>query len=416
MTRQALHDFHRTLAVIGHWCELNGARYDVPGTWDAQLTVLREWFQGKPWTDNGWPLWIAAVMAASGHCPPDPLGCLGAYEVLRLSGAWARQGKRIRAALLDGRLPKIWVDRLENFTWPELRGFPPERPMPPVYVPSLELDHWTADLRANIYHPSHLVMWSRCGFQGFYRYEEGLIRPPSAPSIRGRTGHHTIRLDLEHKVATWELLPDDAITDYALDYFKRAWSDGVRLTDDEKDHGIQTIRGHYLDQSVRAALHHHRTLAPRIFPTHLERRFRLTVPNRPYQLGGTVDIWEPRRIRDTKITEKAYSQSDVDGSVQLTTYALAARVLDGQNPDAVSLDTLRVTSSDVVTKILTSSRSDQDFEALFLRTDVVHRQRELGVYQPAPPDSWWCSEKWCGYWDICPHGRRGRLRRQWTGV
>jgi len=33
---------------------------------------------------------------------------------------------------------------------------------------------------------------------------------------------------------------------------------------------------------------------------------------------------------------------------------------------------------------------------------------KTGIFPPTNPDSWWCSEKWCGYWDdVCPFGRKG---------
>jgi hypothetical protein len=34
-----------------------------------------------------------------------------------------------------------------------------------------------------------------------------------------------------------------------------------------------------------------------------------------------------------------------------------------------------------------------------------------GLYPPAHPGSWWCSEKWCGYWSTCPYVGNGQAKR-----
>ena len=59
--------------------------------------------------------------------------------------------------------------------------------------------------------------------------------------------------------------------------------------------------------------------------------------------------------------------------------------------------------------VVANLRANQ-FELLQLG-QVAYEYVTAGRYLPAAEDSWWCSERWCGYWNICPFGARGRSNR-----
>jgi hypothetical protein len=122
-------------------------------------------------------------------------------------------------------------------------------------------------------------------------------------------------------------------------------------------------------------------------------------------------------IRDTKTSGKSPTKSLMDGSGspgiaddsdQLTTYALASLVLDKKLPDLMVLDYLIYTPARHDTKyVQTKTVRDMNDVNTFLNrfANAVHAYRS-GVFVPAKADYWGCSEKYCGYWSMCPYAKR----------
>jgi hypothetical protein len=153
----------------------------------------------------------------------------------------------------------------------------------------------------------------------------------------------------------------------------------------------------------------------------VQRRFDIDVEGEDIVLIGYMDIDEGSTVRDTKTTRGFPKEDDVISSSQLTFYAMAKFVLDGKKPDAVMLDYLldrsrnkRDTAPKAVTLI--SQRDEAHFQALLNRIERAQQVIESGVFMPAPPGSWWCSESWCGYWNLCPWVRQGKsiaVKKEW---
>lgn len=122
-------------------------------------------------------------------------------------------------------------------------------------------------------------------------------------------------------------------------------------------------------------------------------------------------------IRDTKTSGKSPTKSLMDGnkqpgiaddSDQLTTYAMASLVLDGKLPDAMFLDYLIYTPARHDTKYVpTKTVRDLNDINVFLNrfANAVHAYKR-GVFVPAKADWWGCSQKYCGYWDMCPYSKK----------
>ena len=155
---------------------------------------------------------------------------------------------------------------------------------------------------------------------------------------------------------------------------------------------------------------HHTQAAPAIEPTRLERGFRVQLPGRPWRLGGRIDVQEAGRIRDTK-TEST-RRNDPHDMRQLTMYGLAIRILDHEAPAEYIVDGLRLTPAGTENyEARRSTRGAADFQALIRLVDLVDAAAQRGGFLPAAEGAWWCSLKWCGWWDVCPFGARGRMGR-----
>jgi hypothetical protein len=145
------------------------------------------------------------------------------------------------------------------------------------------------------------------------------------------------------------------------------------------------------------------------------------VPNHPRQdiLDKHPEFpWESSlHIRDTKTSGKSPTKSLMDGnsqpgiaddSDQLTTYAMASLILDGKLPDLMALDYLVYTPARHDLKyVVTKTVRDMNDVNVFLNrfANAVHAYKR-GIFTPAKADSWQCSEKYCGYWALCPYAKR----------
>ena len=261
--------------------------------------------------------------------------------------------------------------------------------------------------------PTRLDMLARCGMQYFFRYVEGLRLPPGVAMVQGTAVHRAVEQDLRHKRDHGKLMTLPAVEDCAAEALENTWlGEEPALDAEERAIGRSVVKARAKDDAVYMVSLHHRELAPSIIPVHLEREFRLELTNFPFDLVGVMDVQEPDAIRDVKVSGRAPDPEAAEISVQLTTYALAAKVLDGQAPAAVTLDYLVHPKGKLpYQEVLKSTRGEEDFARLLRRVEAAARVIQAGAFMPAVPDAWNCSPKWCGFYaDVCPFGRRHRVQ------
>lgn len=142
---------------------------------------------------------------------------------------------------------------------------------------------------------------------------------------------------------------------------------------------------------------------------------------KPRSLGMTTSALPTTLvIRDTKTSGKSPTKSLMDGnkypgiaddSDQLTVYAMASHIFDGKLPDLMVLDYLVYTPARHDTKYVpTKTVRDMNDVNVFLNrfANAVHAYKR-GIFVPAKADWWGCSEKYCGYWNMCPYAKRPKL-------
>lgn len=258
---------------------------------------------------------------------------------------------------------------------------------------------------------SQLSMLFRCGEQYRRRYVEGERLAPGMALVVGRAVDKSVTENLAHKMAEGSLLPLDAVRGIARDDVQAIWDgeEGVALSDEEKSEGAAKVKGDAIDKSVRLAELHARKLAPSLSPTAVQRKWEVSLEQAGYPatLVGVIDIQEGREsIRDTKTASKSPSADAAHLSDQLTLYALAVKVVDGALPSRLALDFLVDTKEPKVVPLETS-RTEADFGPVLRRVERALQVIDAGAFAPANPDDWWCSKRWCGYWETCPLVRRG---------
>jgi len=127
-------------------------------------------------------------------------------------------------------------------------------------------------------HQSALTMLEDCGMRFYYRYVLGEKTKPNAFVAVGSATHAIVRRDLDSKIDTGELLPDEAIEDLASDAFTKAWeSEEIVLEEDERASGltIKEVRKRSKDKTLTLTTLHHAECAPTLRPVATEQQFCL---------------------------------------------------------------------------------------------------------------------------------------------
>ena len=262
--------------------------------------------------------------------------------------------------------------------------------------------------------PSHLShtqikMALRCGQQYYYRYCKGLILPPGVALVQGTVAHKVRQADLQHKLSAGEDLPVEAVETVAAEEIDRAFAGDIILDGDWAAHGPKRARGIAKDQSVALARLDRSEFLPEIVPLEVEEVRTVRHPLLPRPIKFVIDlVTAGHQIRDLKTTGRSPAKDDADKDLQLTLYALGRRLATGETESSVRKDYLVKTKTPKAV-FQTSTRSINDLQVVLNRIARVAEAIEKELWLPAPIDAWWCSPRWCGYWEQCPYAA-GRSR------
>jgi len=254
-------------------------------------------------------------------------------------------------------------------------------------------------------HWSHLATFMRCAEQYYRRYILGQKIAPGIALIIGSSTHKSIESNMKNYIMTGELLPLEAILDIARDSVMHRWGDeGVTLMPEEKKKGEKKVRADAIDMAVGLSALHRKELAPTIKPTHVERPWKVMIKGYPYDLAGTIDLMEKDLLIDTKTAARTPPDSQIHSDHQLTVYAMAANVIDHKIPKLRKDFLIKTKAPKVVQH--TSTRDEKDFEVVLRRIETLSLAIQAGIFPPADPTSWICSERFCGYYGTCKYIRR----------
>lgn len=264
-------------------------------------------------------------------------------------------------------------------------------------------------------HQSHLQVLYRCGEKFRRMYMEGEREPPTTPLVIGTATHAVNALNLTNKIEKGTLLTREAVQDFSRDLFLNTWQETpIILNEEERSAGLNRTRDDCQDQTIELALAYHYSIAPKIKPKAVERKWVLLAPCYPYDMAGTIDVdeeWDfdyqkniflPRPlsvIRDTKTKGKNTGQREVDTSEQYSFYAFAKFMMDGVIPDKVIQDNLIKPTAKRKAYAISyeSTRTKDDFEVVKNRFGQACNIIEKGAFAPANPQDWFCSKSFCGF-------------------
>lgn len=250
---------------------------------------------------------------------------------------------------------------------------------------------------------SQLDTFCKCPEQWRRRYVENEIIPPGIALLKGKGVHKAAEVNFRQKIKSHEDLPPAELMAAADAAFTAEIAGGFLLTEEESAAGRENVLGTARDETVKMAEFHANEQAPDYQPLLVEQPFRVELPG-TRDLIGVIDMADDKcRVTDLKTAKKSKTQADADGSVQLTCYEVGHRVLLGEPPRELRLDTIVQGKKGFSRNVVSTSRDAGDLDALANRINIVTQSIDAGLFPPAPPGAWWCGPKWCGYWTTCPY-------------
>lgn len=235
-----------------------------------------------------------------------------------------------------------------------------------------------------------------CGKQYEFRYVQDIKSPPAVALIEGSSHHKSMEMNNLNKRDKGFDLAHGTLTDIFMDDFRdRVKNEGEVIWEGETENNIFS----------RARVLHERyinDLAPKIKPVEIEKKFELPVDlafergdeKVKIMLTGIMDLEQESNILDYKTAARSKGQSEVDNSLQLSLYSYASK------KDDVGIIEFLKKANPEVGLIMSRRNSMQKIWALKVVRSVALAIQN-GVYPLAPPNSWRCSERFCGYWHMC---------------
>jgi hypothetical protein len=257
-------------------------------------------------------------------------------------------------------------------------------------------------------HQSSLNTALRCGEQFRRRYVENHVIPPGIAAGRGTGVHRANEVNLKYKIATGQDLDVSILKDAARDGFVNAFKNGIFLMHEDigrKD----AVLNDGLNDTIRLTELYASEVAPEIIPKEVERSFSLEV-GLPLKIAGRIDLEQDARVDDLKTSGKKWTDDQIEKEIQPIFYSFVHEHETGVRPEFYYH--ILVSTKKAYRQTQSIKPTDGHYYALFAKLRMFCRMIETGTFLPANPSSWWCSKKWCGYWQTCPYVGNS-LPKQW---
>jgi hypothetical protein len=246
---------------------------------------------------------------------------------------------------------------------------------------------------------SLLNRWLMCGEWVRRNYFEGDGFPSGVHAKVGSAVHRAVELHNRDRIRGGCGLCVSDMQDAARDaYMNMLRDEGIFIARRDLP-DANTIMQKGLDLSIRAAARYRTDYADTYTPLGAEEVLEADI-GWGIPLRGVIDIRE-KKIRDVKVHFRKRAQDWADSNLQPTVYTYLHKVNYGYAPDFL-YDQI-VAGINPKAAPLTTSRNKPDYEMLFRIIGYFMNDMRAGVFRPAAPGHWLCSEKWCCYHETCSY-------------
>lgn len=241
---------------------------------------------------------------------------------------------------------------------------------------------------------SSISKYLKCHRQWRYKYIDKWEEPKGDALLFGSAWHEMIQKDLNYESA------------YDLDH---AWDEAIHNAFDvdigmmKENHiplyelGAKMVKVDEIKNTIKSL---------RPIPKSIEKQIELHIPGVEVPAIGYIDMIEDETMIpvDFKTASRKWPANRADTELQATFY-IAALEQAGMItlPHTFRYIIFTKTSKPTV-QIFDTVRTAADiFELHEMIGDVWHGIKS-GAFGKCDPGNWWCSQKWCSYYDRCKNG------------
>jgi len=249
---------------------------------------------------------------------------------------------------------------------------------------------------------SMLGLWLKCGEAFKFRYLEDLKIPPGIAAHRGGAVHKAAEINHKQKIDTEEDMPLDSLQDAARDEYVTRCKEGVLISPKDRPQKDKLLN-EGLNDAIIMTKSYKDEIAPQIMPAMVEK-YMIKDFGFEYPICGITDVIDTNNIiHDIKTSTKIKTAGWEKIELQPTFYIL----LYEDTRDPLLTKFMPKFKYHIITpqkvQELETQRTAADVGRLIQYIAVFMQDLKAGVFKPAEPGHWLCSEKWCGYYPICKY-------------
>lgn len=242
---------------------------------------------------------------------------------------------------------------------------------------------------------SQIGCYLDCSFKHFLRYHEGIIAPPKAVMTLGGSYDFAHSHNLKQKIDSHVDLKESEVLDAFTTNFDVQRQETIWLPGEKSDN--------FRQEGIELVKKYHSEISPRIQPVAVQEMIKVPFSNLDVEFWAVPDfITNSRLIIDNKVTGKTPTQEDADKSLQASSYCLAYRAKYNKVERGFVFHNMLRRKGGARFLPIPTTRTDKQIDR-FLKIigHVIHGIRNKTYHPCNPENNWRCSEKWCGYWDLC---------------
>jgi len=263
-------------------------------------------------------------------------------------------------------------------------------------------------LPAGLEHLSHtsVDLFLRCPEKWRRRYIDREYEPAGGYQVVGRAVHAAEAQNYHQLIETGEAFTVEQVCDEFTTQLENEQAAESAIDWDGEDPGKMKDRG------VALVSNYQNVIVPSMRPTKVENEFNIKLhPDHEWTIKGYIDViaeWDDGFLRkpsgphDIKTVKKAHDYSD---SIQASLYAYATMQEEAET-QTFSVHELKVLKDGPHADVREVKRDREAQMRHLQRIALVAREIayrvQSGNWQGAAPGSWYCTQKYCGYWNDCP--------------
>jgi hypothetical protein len=241
-----------------------------------------------------------------------------------------------------------------------------------------------------MYSYSQIATYLKCGMMYYWRYIEGKIIPPSAVTVQGKIIHRAICEYYKRKIAQ-ESIEETIITDMTADIADIEMRQEINTDDD-----IKKVKGEIKDTAIKV-IKKYLPFSKNILPKEVEKKIEIIIDNISF-IGILDYVRNDDVIGEIKTTHKI-ELDKIHSTNQLTAYDILYRALTKKSP-IFNCEIIQL-KKEIQINCINTSRTLQQAINFWQIVKKVDEAIKKGIFLPASEEAYYCSSKWCGFWDLC---------------